>query len=427
MIDVRTPTGKRKFALHRAAVEFHEGLWSNPSMRTLYFDCFAGASGNMVLGALLDLGADRQELESGIRVLGLASVSLQIDKVNRSGITATHVEVLYDDQKRHRHLSDIEAIIDAGDLPDGVKVSAKKIFGRLAEAEASVHGIPIEKVHFHEVGAVDAIVDIVGACILLDSLGIERYACSRLHTGSGFVDMDHGRYPVPPPAVTRLVSGFEIYSDGIEGELLTPTGAAIVTELCESSEPLPSMKVEAAGYGAGTRLYDKFPNVLRVVIGEATAVAPVSESLRLIETNIDDSTPQVLGFVMDKAFELGALDCWFTPVHMKKNRPAAMLSVLAEPSKEAVLKRLLFTETSTIGVRVRDVSRECLDRMTITVETEFGDVEVKVSRYEGEVVNVKPEFDQMRELAEKDEVTLREVEKAVMAELGNENYFAAKG
>ncbi|QQS42077.1 MAG: nickel pincer cofactor biosynthesis protein LarC [Acidobacteriota bacterium] len=397
-------------------------------MRTLYFDCFAGASGNMVLGALLDLGADRQGLESGIEALGLEGVSLRIEKVNRSGIAATHVEVLYEDQKHHRHLSDIEAIIDAGDLPAIVKDRAKKIFGRLAEAEASVHGISIEKVHFHEVGAVDAIVDIVGACICLESLGIERFACSRLHTGSGFVDMDHGRYPVPPPAVARLVSGFEVYSDGIEGELLTPTGAAIVTELCAGSEQIPSMKVDATGYGAGTRLYDKFPNVLRVVLGEASpAKAPDAELLRLIETNIDDSTPQVLGFVMDKAFELGALDCWFTPVHMKKNRPAALLSVLADPSSEAALKKLLFTETSTIGVRVRDVSRECLERISITVETEFGDVDVKVSRYEGEVVNIKPEFDQMRELAERDGVTLREVERAVMAELGNDNYFAAKG
>ncbi|HUF03030.1 MAG TPA: nickel pincer cofactor biosynthesis protein LarC [Aridibacter sp.] len=391
-------------------------------MHTLYFDCFAGASGNMVLGALLDLGADLQMLESGIKELGLEGVSLEVKKVNRSGINATHVEVCFPDQKHHRHLSDIEAIIDEGDLSQSIKERSKLIFGRLAEAEAAVHGIAVEKVHFHEVGAVDAIVDIVGTCICLESLGIERFACSRLHTGSGFVEMDHGRYPVPPPAVARLVSGFEIYSDGIEGELLTPTGAAIVTALCEGSGPMPSMKVEATGYGAGTRLYEKFPNVLRVVAGEAsTTFAGETDSLRLIETNIDDSTPQVLGFVMDKAFELGALDCWFTPVHMKKNRPASMLSVLAEPSKESALKKLLFTETSTIGVRVRDVSRECLDRKTVTVQTEFGDVEVKVSRYEGEVVNVKPEFDQMRALAEKDGVSLREVEKAVMAELGNEN------
>lgn len=397
-------------------------------MRTLYFDCFAGASGNMVLGALLDLGIDPELIEATVEGLGLEGVSLQFERVNRSGISATHVEVVFPEQKHHRHLSDIEAIIDAGDLPAGVKERSKSIFGRLAEAEAAVHGIPVGKVHFHEVGAVDAIVDIVGACVLLDSLGVERFACSRLHTGSGFVDMDHGRYPVPPPAVAGLISGFEAYSDGLEGELLTPTGAAIVTTLCEGSEPMPSMRVDATGYGAGTRLYDKFPNVLRVVIGDAAETTSAgTESLRLIETNIDDSTPQVLGFVMDKAFELGALDCWFTPVHMKKNRPAAMLSVLADPSKEPALKRLLFKETSTIGVRVRDVRRECLDRLTITVETEFGDVDVKISRYEGEVVNVKPEFDQMRALAEKDEVTLREVERAVMAELGNENFFAAKG
>lgn len=412
----------------RWPVEFWVFLWSNPGMRTLYFDCFAGASGNMILGAMIDLGVEEATLTKGLAGLGLDGVSLKIEKVDRSGIGATHVEVGFPDQKRHRHLSDILAIIENGRVSASVKERAGSIFRRLAEAEASVHGIPVEKVHFHEVGAVDAIVDIVGACLAFELLGIEHFACSRLNAGSGFIEMDHGKYPVPPPAVAKLAQGFELFSAGIEGELLTPTGAAIVSTLCDASGPLPGMKVEAVGYGAGTRRYEKFPNVLRLILGEAEPDAGrrKTEQLVLIETNVDDSTPQTLGFVMDRAFESGALDCWFTSVQMKKNRPAVVLSVLCEPAVESSIKKLLFTETTTIGLRVRDIQRECLERNTVTVETEFGDVEVKVAFYEGEVVNVKPEFDQMRALAEKDGVTLREVEKAVEAELGNGNYFTAK-
>ncbi len=396
-------------------------------MRTLYFDCFAGASGNMILGALLELGVGSDFFRSEIGKLGLNGVSVEITKVNRAGIGATHVEVRFPFQQQQRHLSDIESIIDRSEIKELVKDRAKRIFRKLAEAEAKVHGIPVEKVHFHEVGAVDAIVDIVGACICLENLGIERFTCSRLHAGSGFVEMDHGRYPIPPPAVAELVKGLETYSEGIEGEFLTPTGAAIIAELCGQSEPLPSMKIEQTAYGAGTRQYEKFPNVLRVIIGESEAATapPNSEDLRLIETNIDDSTPQTLGYIMDRAFELGALDCWFTPVHMKKNRPAVTLSVLAKPETETELKKLLFTETSTIGLRLRDIRRECLERTTKIVETEFGDVEVKIAYFEGHVVNMKPEFDQMRALALKDGVSLSEVERAVALELGNENYLKA--
>lgn len=383
----------------------------------------------MILGALIDLGVDQAILAQEISKLGLEGVSLEVSTVNRSGIGATHLEVRFPFQQQHRHLSDITAIIERAKIKELVKDRAKRIFTRLAGAEAKVHGIPADKVHFHEVGAVDAIVDIVGACICFEMLAIKEFACSRLHTGSGFVEMDHGRYPVPPPAVAELAAGFEVYSEDIEGELLTPTGAAIIAELCGRSEPLPSMTIASTGYGAGTRQYEKFPNVLRLILGESNSKPSFAntEDLRLIETNIDDSTPQTLGYVMDRAFELGALDCWFTPVQMKKNRPAVLFSVLAAPEAESTLKKLLFTETSTIGIRVREVARECLERTTRIVETEFGNVEVKVAFFEGEVVNMKPEFDQMRALAEKDEVSLKEVEKAVASELGNENYFKAKG
>jgi len=223
-------------------------------MRTLYFDCFAGASGNMILGALIDLGVDEGALREEISKLGLEGVSIESSKVNRSGIGSTHVEVTFPEQHHHRHLSDIVAIIERAKIKELVKDRAKRIFRRLAEVEAKVHSIPVEKVHFHEVGAVDAIVDIVGVCICLDMLGIEEFACSRLHAGSGFVEMDHGRYPVPPPAVAELAAGFEVYSEDIEGELLTPTGAAIIAELCDGSERMPTMTILATGYGAGTRV-----------------------------------------------------------------------------------------------------------------------------------------------------------------------------
>lgn len=404
-------------------------MCSNSSMRTLYFDCFAGASGNMILGALIDLGVDETAFKAEISKLGLDGVAVETSAVNRSGIGATHLVVTYPEQDGHRHLSDIKALIERAKIKELVKDRAKRIFKRLAEAEAKVHGIDVEKVHFHEVGAVDAIVDIVGTCICLDMLEIDTFACSRLRAGSGSVEMDHGVYPVPPPAVAQLAEGFEIYSGGIEGEFLTPTGAAIIAELCDGSGQIPSMTIEATGYGAGTRQYEKFPNVLRLILGrtQREETAEEIEQLRLLETNIDDSTPQTLGYVMERALEIGALDCWFTPIHMKKNRPAVLLSILAKPESEPELKRLIFRETSSIGVRMRDVSRECLERSVRVVETEFGRVEVKIARFEGEIVNVKPEFDQMRALAVKDGITLREIEKAVASELGNEHYFKAKG
>ncbi|REJ78609.1 MAG: nickel pincer cofactor biosynthesis protein LarC [Acidobacteria bacterium] len=396
-------------------------------MRKLYFDCFAGASGNMILGALLDAGADRKALETEVGNLGLEGVELAVKRVNRAGISATHVEVIYPKQDHHRHLSDIIEIIENASLSEKVKERSTAVFNKLAEAEAKVHGIDIGKVHFHEVGALDAIVDIVGACVCFEILKIDSFAVSKIHTGSGFVEMDHGKYPVPPPAVASLLSGFEAYSEDVDGELLTPTGAAIIAALCNASEPMPRMKIESTGYGAGTRQYDKFPNVLRILIGESNETADEAyENLRLIETNIDDATPQVLGHIMDKAFEKGALDCWFTAIQMKKNRPAVLISILAQPAKEEELKSLLFRETTTIGLRLRDVSRQCLEREVVSLPTRYGDIEIKVARFEGAVVNAKPEFGQVRELADRNDVSVREVEREIDSALRNENALKAK-
>jgi uncharacterized protein (TIGR00299 family) protein len=306
-------------------------------MRTLYFDCFAGASGNMILGALIAAGIDAERLKTELRKMGIPDFDLEVEIVDRSGIASTYVSVRVPEETKHRHLRDIEEIISDSGLSETVKSRSISIFRRLAEAEAKVHGVAIEKVHFHEVGGMDAIIDVVGSCIGFEMLGIERFACSKVHLGSGFVEMAHGRFPVPPPAVAELLRDIPVYSTEIEGELITPTGAAIISTLCDSYGALPEIKVEHTGYGAGTRTYEKFPNTLRVLIGETAyeQLSVISEQLILLQTNIDDASPQILGFVMERAFELGANDCWFTPIQMKKNRPATMLSVLCSEEKKA--------------------------------------------------------------------------------------------
>jgi pyridinium-3,5-bisthiocarboxylic acid mononucleotide nickel chelatase len=389
-------------------------------MRTLYFDCFAGASGNMILGGLLGLGVEQQALERELAKLGLPDVSLNSTIVDRSGISALHVEVVAPDQKAHRHLSDIVRIINDSSLDDMVKTMSTAVFTRLAEAEAKVHGIAIEKVHFHEVGAIDAIIDIVGASIGFQILEIDRFVCSEINVGSGFVEMEHGKFPVPPPAVAELLRNAAVYSTEINGELITPTGAAIISTICDSYGQLPKLLLERAAYGAGTRSYDRFPNVLRLLIGESADEKTGDQStddLMLIETNLDDISAQVLGFVMERAFELGALDCWFTPIQMKKNRPATMLSVLCSQEKRFSISELLYKETTTLGLRIRSVERECLSREIIEVNTRFGNVDVKIAKYDGQITNAMPEYEQVRRLALDHNVAFKTVHDEVLAEL----------
>ena len=397
-------------------------------MRTLYFDCFSGASGNMILGALLALGIDRTALETELSRLNLPDVSLKIETVDRSGISATHVEVIAPDQHAHRHLSDILRIIDSSSLSETVKTRASAIFIKLANAEASVHGTSVEKVHFHEVGAIDAIIDIVGTCVGFEMLGIERFACSKIHVGSGFIQMDHGKFPVPPPAVAELLKGIPIYSTEIEGELITPTAAAIISTICDSYGQLPEIEVEVTAYGAGTRTYKYFPNVLRLMLGESVidnSSRLSADDLLLIETNLDDVSPQVLGFVMERTFELGALDCWFTPIQMKKNRPATMVSVLCPKEKREVLSELLYSETTTLGLRIRSVERECLEREFRTVSTRYGNVDVKIAKYNGNISNIMPEYEQVRALAITNNVSFRQIQNEVFAELERKGLAAA--
>ena len=382
-------------------------------MKTLYFDCFAGASGDMILGAMVAAGVDPGVLTQQLAFLNVEGFDVQFKKVTRSGLGATYAVVETAHEHKHRHLADILQIIDNSSLSTGVKKRASEIFTRLAEAEARVHNEPIEHVHFHEVGALDAIVDVVGAAICFELLGVERFISSPIHVGSGFVQMEHGRFPVPPPAVAELLKGVPFYSTDIKGELLTPTGAAIITTVSDRYAPMPVMESSTVGYGAGTREYEGFPNVLRVFVGETRGDEPHVERLLMIETNIDDMSPQVLGHVMDRAFELGALDCYFTPVQMKKNRPGILLSILCEHSLKNQLTQLLFKETTTLGVRTYEVERRALERSVVSVETPYGPIDVKVARLNGQVVNEMPEFEQCRRAAKEAGVPLKRVEEAV--------------
>ncbi|MBS1796417.1 MAG: nickel pincer cofactor biosynthesis protein LarC [Acidobacteria bacterium] len=384
-------------------------------MKTLYFDCFAGASGNMILGALIGLGVDQDELIEQIRLLDVADFRIEIDRRNKSGIDAVHAEVVVPHEHVHRHLRDIEKIIGESRLSAGVKERSLAIFRKLAAAEAKVHGIDIEKVHFHEVGAMDSIIDVVGCCIGFELLGIEKFVASKIHVGSGFVNMAHGKFPVPPPAVAELLGNIPIYATEVVGELTTPTGAAIIATVCAEFGNLPEMTVERTAYGAGTREHKNFPNVLRLMLGTTaqTEEKTKTEPLILIETNLDDISPEILGFVMEKAFEMGALDCWFTLIQMKKNRPATMVSILCREPEKAKFIGLLVRETTTLGVRLKTIERTCLTREITKIETRFGDVPVKIARYGDDVVNIKPEFEKLKEIAKRENLPLREVEAEV--------------
>src|ERR1051326_9087110 len=388
-------------------------------MKTLYFDCFAGASGDMILGAMVAAGGDPSPVRGQMSRLNVDGFSIQFETDNSSGLRGTYADVETAHEHKHRHLSDIKQIIEGSGVSDAAKKLSIETFTRLAEAEARVHNEPIEHVHFHEVGALDAIVDIVGAAICFDLLKIDRFVCSPLHVGSGTVEMSHGRFPVPPPAVAELIKGVPFYSSDIQGELLTPTGAAIITTVCKEFGPIPQMRSEVIGYGAGTRHYKDFPNVLRVLLGQTEPQTATDERLWMIETNIDDMSPQVLGHVMDRAFELGALDCYFTPVQMKKNRPGVLLSLLCERDRKEELLNLLFTETTTLGVRSHGDERRALQRNLNRVVTQHGPIDVKLERLNGRVVNELPEFEQVRAAASKAGVPLKVVEDAVRAVLNH--------
>lgn len=367
----------------------------------------------MILGALVGVGVEPRSLVEQLSLLNVSGYEIDFETVDRSGISATYARVRTGHEHAHRHLGDILKIIDESRLSDGVKDRAARIFSRLGEAEAKIHNVSIERVHFHEVGALDAIIDVVGACIGFELLDVERFACSELHVGSGMVEMAHGRFPIPPPAVAELLKNAPVYSTDIRGELVTPTGAAIISTVCHEFGPLPKMRIERTGYGAGTREYPKFPNVLRLMLGDDAVAGDFNdERLLVVETNIDDMSPQIYGHLMERAFASGALDCYFTPVQMKKNRPGVLISILCKPRERDTMCALLLTETTTLGVRFSEVQRRSLARDIVSVETEFGAIDVKVARMNGRVVKEMPEYEQCRAAAGKANVSLQTVEQA---------------
>jgi uncharacterized protein (TIGR00299 family) protein len=383
-------------------------------VRALHFDCFSGTSGDMTLGALIDAGVSAEAIRDGIDSLGLP-VRLEVERVRKGGFAATQVRVEAPEEHAHRHLPDVEEILSRGRLTPAQRDLALRIFRRLAEAEAAAHGIPVEKVHFHEVGALDSIADIAGAAIGLDLLGAQRITSRSVPTGGGTVKCAHGLMPVPAPATAALLKGVPLAATPVKGELTTPTGAAILTEVVQEWVEQPVMTVERIGYGAGQRELLEQPNVLRLFVGTVPDRASPAERdvVWMLETNLDDVPAEVVGYCFEQLFAAGALDVFSTPVQMKKNRPGVLLSVLAPESAVAVLEAVLFRETETFGVRRYPVQRAKLQREAVTVPTAWGPVRGKRGWREGGPAVFTPEYEDCARVARQHGVALREVYAAV--------------
>ena len=378
-------------------------------MRVVYFDCPSGASGDMILGALVDVGVSLEALQAELAKLGLAGWRLSAREVRRGAFRATKVDVhLEGAQHEHRHLNDIVRILEASGLAPAVVSEAVRVFRRLAEAEARVHGTSVDEVHFHEVGAVDAIVDVTGAVAALRLLGAEAVHVSALPIGGGFVETAHGRMPIPGPGTAELLRNFPVVDTGVQTELVTPTGAAILTTLATAAGRMPAMTVERVGYGAGSRDLPGAPNVLRVFVGQ-TAGDAATETVAQVETTIDDMSPQLYEPLMERLFEAGALDVFLTPVVMKRSRPGTVLTALCPRERVGDLSRVLFEESTTLGVRWTEVARARLEREMVTIPTAYGTLPFKVSRLGGRVVTVTPEFAEVVHLAREKSLPVREV------------------
>jgi uncharacterized protein (TIGR00299 family) protein len=378
-------------------------------MTTAYFDCFSGISGDMTLGALVDAGVHIDTLRSELAKLNLPGYEIKAEKVKRSGIAATKVHVIIDHKDQHaRHLADILNIIDRSSLSSTIKQKSSMIFNRLAEAEAKVHGTTTDKVHFHEVGAIDSIVDIVGSVIGLELLGVSQIMTSAVNVGSGTVQTSHGLLPIPAPATAEMLKGIPFYESEAAFELTTPTGAAIISTLGASFGPLPTVKVSTIAYGAGDKDFPGKPNVLRLMIGELATTYDEDTSV-VIETNIDDMNPQVYDYLIEKLMQQGAQDAYLTPIIMKKGRPAILLSVLTDKSKTDTMLNTIFRETTSIGVRIQEVGRKKLTREIKEVKTPYGTIRVKISKRDNEVLTITPEYEDCRKIAEEKNIPLKQV------------------
>ena len=425
---------------------------------TLYFDCFSGASGDMILGALLDVGVPLEALHAALGSLAIDHGTVSAERVLRAGISATKFKVVaasrteaalqhdrahahshgggrvhshrdahdsqveartghagrehgagHDADHAHHSLVDVQRYVARSALSPAGKTRVMSLFHRLAETEAAIHDVPLDRIHLHEVGAIDSIVDIVGVVFAMESLGVDRVASSPVNVGSGTIRCTHGDFPVPAPATAALLKNVPIFARGVATELTTPTGALLLTEYAQSFGPMPAMRVQAIGYGAGDKDFPSQPNVLRVMLGQADE-APALERIITLECEIDDMNPQLFGPLMDRLYEAGALDVYYSSVQMKKNRPGTLVTVIAAPDRRDALAGVLFSETTTIGVRQQEMLRERLERKMVTIATACGPVRFKVSSRDGRIVNASPEFEDCARAAAERGLPIKEVQ-----------------
>ena len=378
-------------------------------MKIAYFDCLAGASGDMILGALLDAGLSTQDLLQGINALDLSGFDLNIQTVYKNGFRATKADILIEDNVTERSLPDIEALIQNSDLPQNTKNKSISIFQRIGTAEAKIHGTPLQDVHLHELGGLDTIIDVVGTLVGLDSLGLQQVYASPLPLGRGFARGAHGAIPLPAPATLTLLEGVPVAGSDLDIELVTPTGAALLTSLVESFGPIPEMTLKTIGYGAGTKDLS-IPNVIRLLIGtQQKDTNPIIETLMMLETNIDDLNPEIYEYVMTRLLEAGALDVTFNPIQMKKNRPGILLQVLCQPKDAENLTSILFTETSTLGVRKQSLERVSLPRTIQIIETPYGKIRMKIAQNQDGSIKFAPEYEDCRTLAETNNIPIVDI------------------
>jgi len=380
-------------------------------MKLCYLDCFSGISGDMLLGALADAGLPAAVLESELRKLELPGWNLTTEHVRRGELTATKLSFNVTRDEAQRTWGVIRELIRNSRLSNTVKTRAEVIFDRLAEVEGRIHSCQKDAVHFHELGGVDSILDIVGACVAIEALGIEQIISSPLNVGSGMVKTVHGTFPVPAPATTALLQGVPIYSTGVQAELVTPTGAAVVSTLAQSYGALPPLKLTTVGYGAGSHLLPEMPNVLRVFLGESAERGRTADTdtVAVLEANLDDMSPLVGGYFVEQALAAGALDVFFTPVQMKKNRPGVLLSLICPPERVEALSELVFQQTTTIGLRIYEARRRMLEREIVSLETPLGRVRMKLAKLNGRVLNVAPEFEDCQRIARERSLPLKQV------------------
>jgi hypothetical protein len=380
------------------------------SKRVIYFDCFSGISGDMILGALVSLGVDIKEIQNCLKSLNLKGCKLNSRQVKRNGFIGTKVNVILNQtaQKSHhaRSFKDIKSLIEKSDLPKIVKFNSIAIFRRIAKVEAKVHGTTINRIHFHEVGAIDSIIDIVGGSLAMNLLDADLIVSSPINTGEGVVKCDHGILPVPAPATLELLKGIPCYSSGVKKELTTPTGAAFIGYFAEKFGSLPNMDMLSTGYGAGSHEIKKIPNLLRVVLGRCEE-SSYQDSMKVIETNIDDMNPEFYDYVIDQLFKVGAVDVFFAPINMKKNRPGILLSVITSTEYFDSVVQVLLKETSTLGVRHYDVDRVVLPRKQIMIMTPFGKVRVKIGTRNNSTLTISPEYEDCKKIALKNEIPVK--------------------